>query len=395
MEWSDVVQDALRLWATPLYVVAWPPVAESLRIIGDSVGGRPVRHWLSMKTQPVRPLLRRWREEGRGVEVVTDFELSAALAEGFGASRIVVNGVGKHSWLSRSSVPGLIVHFDSLHEVRELAKQARKLEWRTGIRLHVAEEFDPDEPRFGGQFGLNAQEAAVALDILRTEGLVAESVQFHLRTNVEGVECYRRALSETARVCRQVGFEPKYVDCGGGLPIHYAEPDGRARDREFVSGFRRTLAASLELYSGLNELWLENGRFMTSRAGVFVMTVIDIKDRPDCRYLICDGGRTNHAFVSDWETHRIFTVPQRTGPICLTTVCGPNCMAYDRLARTELPEDIEVGDRLVWTDAGAYHLPWESRFSHGLANVVWYDEENGLRLARPAESFEQWWGVWR
>src|SRR5438552_14619947 len=33
------------------------------------------------------------------------------------------------------------------------------------------------------------------------------------------------------------------------------------------------------------------------------------------------------------------------------------------LARTELPEDIEVGDRLVWTDAGAYHLRSEEHTS--------------------------------
>jgi diaminopimelate decarboxylase len=348
-----------------------------------------------LKTQPVRPLLRRWREDGRGVEVVNDFELSAALAEGFEPSKIVVNGVGKHSWLSRSSAPGLIVHFDSLHEVRKLAKQAKRLEWHTGIRLHVADEFDPDEPRFGGQFGFNTEEAGVALEILRAEGVVAESVQFHLRSNVEDVECYRRALNETARVFQQLGLEVKYLDSGGGLPIQYAEPGGRAQDRECVSGYTRVLADSLALYPNLKELWLENGRFMTSRAGVLVITVIDIKDRPDCRYLICEGGRTNHALVSDWETHRVFTVPHRAGRSCLTTVCGPNCMAYDRLTRTELPEDIKIGDRLVWTDAGAYHLPWESRFSHGLANVVWYDGESRLQLARQAEGFEEWWGLWR
>ena len=31
------------------------------------------------------------------------------------------------------------------------------------------------------------------------------------------------------------------------------------------------------------------------------------------RYLICDGGRTNHALVSDWETHRLEVFPDRQG----------------------------------------------------------------------------------
>jgi len=395
VEWLEVVRDALRSWATPMYVVAWPPVAESLRLLGDSVGGKPVRHWLSMKTQPVRPLLRRWREEGRGVEVVSDFELAAALVEGFEPSRILVNGVAKQSWLSRSKASGLVVHFDSTLEIRELVELAKRLEWRTGLRLHVREEHDPDEPQFGTQFGLTPEDAKVGVDILRSHGVAPESIHFHLRSNVEHVESYRRALTEAVETCRQLGLEPSYLDCGGGLPLRYAEPDGQRHDELFVSDYARVLATSLELFPSLKELWLENGRFLTGRAGVLVVTVLDIKNRLDCRYLICDGGRTNHALISDWEAHRVLSIPKRMGRTCLTTVCGPNCMAYDRLIRMQLPEDIEVGDRLLWMDAGAYHLPWESRFSHGLANVVWYDNENGLQLARRADSFEQWWGLWR
>jgi hypothetical protein len=68
-------------------------------------------------------------------------------------------------------------------------------------------------------------------------------------------------------------------------------------------------------------------------------------------------------------------------------------MAFDQLARRALPADLRAGDFLIWMDAGAYHLPWETRFSHGYAAVVW--EEGGvLRLIRKPERFEQWEGMW-
>src|SRR5207237_1269198 len=80
-------------------------------------------------------------------------------------------------------------------------------------------------------------------------------------------------------------------------------------------------------------IWMENGRFITGRSAVLVVRVRDVKERPECRYLICDGGRTNHALVSDWEPHPLFVIPERNGRPVLTTVAGPTCMALDRTIR--------------------------------------------------------------
>jgi len=44
-------------------------------------------------------------------------------------------------------------------------------------------------------------------------------------------------------------------------------------------------------------------------------------------------------------------------------------------------------------DAGAYHIPWEARFSHGHAAVLWHENDE-ITLVRPAQSFENWWGQW-
>lgn len=394
MDWAELVVGALRRFRTPFYLLAWSPIARSLRMLGDQVAGLPLRHWLSFKTQPVRPVVQRWRAQGLGVEVVSEFELHAALAEGFDGSHIIANGTAKHRWLTRFQVPALTVHFDSVHEVRSLAAQARELGWRTGLRLHLAEEFDPDDPSYGAQFGLTCEEAGRAIELLDSHGLVPESMHFHLRSNVQPIS-YEKALIGAAELCRKLQFDPLFVDCGGGLPIQYGLVDGEARDEELARSYRHVLEEASHSYSKLKEMWLENGTFLTGRGAVLVVTVCDVKERPEGRYLVCDGGRTNHAFVSDWESHRLLVLPERCGRLQLTTVCGPNCMAYDRLIRTHLPADIGIGDHIVWLDAGAYHIPWETRFSRGLATVVWYDEQEGLQLARDAETPDAWWGVWR
>jgi hypothetical protein len=69
-------------------------------------------------------------------------------------------------------------------------------------------------------------------------------------------------------------------------------------------------------------------------------------------------------------------------------------MAFDQLTRRPLPSGIRAGDHLLWVDAGAYHLPWETRFSHGPAGVLWH-EHNRLTVAREPGSFDDYWRVWR
>ena len=78
----------------------------------------------------------------------------------------------------------------------------------------------------------------------------------------------------------------------------------------------------------------------------------------------------------------------------MTTVTGPTCKAFDRLARCPMPQSLKAGDVLLWLDAGAYHLPWETRFSHGLAAVLWHNGKKTC-VVRGHEEFTDWWGQWR
>ena len=365
--------------------------------------GVPVRHWLSCKTQPVAPLLRWWRRQGRPIEVVSEFEYRAARHEGFTADAILVNGPAKHRWLPSVAAPEMRVNFDSPGELKCLLPLARRLRWRSGLRLRTSLEHDPEHPACPTQFGFEPHEAANALRALRRAGVPAETLHFHLRTNVASAAIYERALREAHAFCAAANWWPAFLDCGGGLPPrHTFSHDGR----EFAAGYSGQAAdAGLEglaavfrrwlpRFAGLRELWLENGRFVTARAGALVVTVWDRKERAGLRQLICDGGRTLNALVSNWEEHALLSVPARRGWLKLTAVHGPTCMAFDQLTRRPLPAGLCAGDHLIWLEAGAYHVPWETRFSHGLAAVLWH-EAGKLTVARAAEPFAAWWGQWR
>ena len=427
--WERLVREALSFSTpTPFYIFSALPIVERLAELETALaasGLRPAngpsskvtcRHWLSCKTQPVASLLRWWRQQGRPIEVVSEFELRAALAEGFAAENILVNGPAKHSWLphlanerewagaeprlgketSAPALRGLSVNFDSPSELTALLPLARKYEWSCGVRINTSEEFDPENPEYPTQFGFTADEAAAALKKLLRARVRTETISFHLRTNIPSAQVYQRTIAEIAGVCRAARFSPKYLDIGGGMPVrHVLTRGGKVFDGEFgLRAFAEMLRQSAKQFPDLKEIWLENGRFISASSGVLVVKILDIKERRSLRQLICNGGRTMNALTSLWEQHRLLSVPKRSGPPVLTAVHGPTCMAFDQLARIPLPRSLRAGDHLVWLEAGAYHIPWETRFSHGHAAVLWHDER-GLQLARDRQGFGSFWSQWK
>jgi diaminopimelate decarboxylase len=407
--WRSLVNEALSHVSTPLYVFSSEPVTARIAEIDHELvqagfrasdTGQPgavcFRHWLSCKTQPVAPLLQWWRNQGRPIEVVSEFELRAALAVGFPPEEILVNGPAKHHWLKEFDLPGLSVHFDSPAELSALLPIAKKSAWRLGIRILTGEEFDPENPQFPTQFGFEPATAVSALRKLLRAKTRIETVHFHLRTNVSSVQVYERAIAEVAEICRTADFKPRHLDIGGGIPVrHVLTRGGKVFDGEFgLHALAKMLRQAVKPFSGLREMWLESGRFVSAGSGVLVVKILDVKERRGIRQLICDGGRTMNALTSLWEQHALLLPPQRTAASVLTAVHGPTCMAFDQLARIPLPRSLKPGDHLIWLDAGAYHIPWEIRFSHGHAAVCWHDEQ-GLRPVRTPQSFKNWWSQWQ
>src|SRR6185503_3138398 len=148
-----------------------------------------------------------------------------------------------------------------------------------------------------------------------------------------------------AEICRAAGFAPRFVDLGGGFPPPgVLTRGGKAVDAQFdLCAMAGVYERALKLFPSAQELWLENGRWLLARSGVLVVKVLDVKQRGEFRTLICDGGRTMNALISNWENHELLTLPERRGPLVPTTVHGPTCMAFDQLARRPLPRGLRAG----------------------------------------------------
>jgi diaminopimelate decarboxylase len=394
-DWLSLVIRATERFETPFFLFSYLPVIKQLDSISQACDER-VFNWLSLKTLPLRHLLNWWLSTDLGVEVTSEYELLAAREEGFSPERIMVNGVAKHSWGNGCWTEGLRVNFDSIREIESLGSYAKRNQWRIGIRFHPSIQKDPENPNFPDQFGISADEFGHAYNLLLKKQIVPDTVHIHLRSNIPNLAYYRAALEELEIMIGQTTFELKCLDLGGGLPAEGVKQLDPAWNSTFsLSDLSDLICLFYKKFPSVQEIILENGRFILSGCGVLVITVNDIKEIGGIKYLICDGGRTNHALPSDWEDHNLCILPAREATQVYTAVCGPTCMAFDCIARKKLPADIRVGDKVVWFNAGAYHLSWENRFSQPLARVLWHDEKDNIIEARPTEKFSEWWSRWR
>ena len=160
-------------------------------------------------------------------------------------------------------------------------------QWRVGVRVHAPDERDRDL-RIGGPFGMTTREAVESLRRLRDAGADVQSVHFH-RQGPPQPDAYVRAVGLVSRICEAASFRPRFVDLGGGLP-----PPASATLPSSVCGAPSLWRGRASCRS-LEQVWLENGRFVTDQSAALAVRVLDVKDRAEGRYLICDGGRTNHA----------------------------------------------------------------------------------------------------
>jgi diaminopimelate decarboxylase len=377
--WPTRVRRALRQAHTPCFVFAAEPLATQALRLDTLLRHLPVRHWWSFKTLPLAPAIQSWLTPHRGLEVVSAFELQTALHLTPDPRQILVNGPAKHTWLPALSQPGLRVNFDSLTELPRLAVLAKKHQWQIGLRLNTPAELHPDfshtTPPTRTQFGLLPEEIGPALHILHRRNLHPDILHFHLRTQIPSPHAYHQAINHALAQAAHHHWTPSILDIGGGLPAANTYTTDSAH-HPFNAGFhpsalRPLVRDTLKSAPWLREIWMEHGRWLTAPAAVLALRILDIKEGRGLRTVIANGGRTLHAMVATWEHHRLTPLNPRPGPRQPTLVCGPTCMAFDHLGVHNLPTALRPDDVLLWHDAGAYQLPWETAFSHRLAAIVW------------------------
>lgn len=234
-----------------------------------------------------------------------------------------------------------------------------------------------------GKFGVPAEDAVALLVSAREHGLRPHGVTFHV-----GSQCLRpESWADAIEICRGVwadaaaeGITLELLNLGGGLPKRYSEdvPDLATIGQHAVEAIAQANFGPGVTYA------IEPGRFVTADAGALTATVIGKAVRHGRPWVYVDLSIYSGLLevIGGWEYP---VVTERDGERRqMTTLAGPTCDSTDVLMRDiELP-DLEVGDRIMLLQAGAYTVGYREYNGFGFPEVqVTHGHEQRVEVIAP------------
>lgn len=343
----------------------------------------------SVKTNSLPYALRMAGSLGCMAEVVSHDEYRLARDCGFEPEDIIYNGPMKSKQTFIEAVAnGATVNIETKRELRWLAELPSDKEFAVGLRLninisHISPEDadgDDDNSRFG--FSDECDEFAEALQTIGSmPNIRLAGLHIHRTAHSRSPRFYRCSVEYAAKVIARYGLNLEYLDVGGG---YFGIFPGKPTFADYADAFFKPLYATG--LAGLRII-VEPGNALTASAFKFVSEVIDVK-RVDSktRFVTTDGSRNDvDPFFrkTDYLRDIVYADSNRaTEP--LQIIGGCTCLEYDRLFTLADSPRLEVGDRIVYNNVGAYAMTLSPQFIRLWPRVYAIGSDGICRLVRRA-----------
>lgn len=366
-----------RQYGSPLWVYHADTIR---RRIAELKGFDVIRY--AQKANSNTHILSLMREQGVKVDAVSLGEIERALAAGYRAdsaepSDIVFTAdVLDRATLTRVAAEGIAVNAGSIDMLRQLG--AASPGHRVWLRVNPGfGHGHSQKTNTGGEnskHGIWHEQVADALAVIRQFGLHLVGLHMHIGSGVDYGHL-QQVCGAMVRLATQLGHDIEAISAGGGLSIPYRDGDARidtAHYFELWDEARRRIAAHL---GHPVRLEIEPGRFLVAESGALISEVRAVKTMGSRRFVLVDAGFNDLMRPAMYGSHHDISVlnadgEEKSGERAPCVVAGPLCESGDVFTQQEggvvesrlLPE-AQVGDLLVFHDAGAYGATMSSNYN--------------------------------
>jgi diaminopimelate decarboxylase len=207
---------AARADQTPFAATDLPAVATTLGQIAEQAASVGLTAAYSIKTNPDRDVLELARAAGWLAEAISGHEVNAALAAGWQADQIVLNGPAKAWPATDTRMPYLAVFYDSLAEF-DAAQDGYPNARAVGVRVRPLEA----RSRFGVDVAQGAALHGVARRLRAVQADQQLALHLHIASSAAGLTTWLSQVAGTVRIARAilhlVNRPVQLFDLGGGF----------------------------------------------------------------------------------------------------------------------------------------------------------------------------------
>lgn len=263
--------------------------------------------------------------------------------------------------------------FDSFPELEKIASIAPSSYVYARIRVNDTGSVY----RFSEKFGAEKEDVVPLLRRAKELGLHPYGISFHVGSQASNLMAWVNALDSVHEIMehlKKVGIEIEIINLGGGYPCKYASSDHDFSLKEIAD-------CTLKRYKKLPyepKLILEPGRGMVADTGIVVASVIARIQRRESTWLFLDAGVYNALFEAmAYQGAVRYAVtsmrPTHDSGEALFALAGPTGDSADVITREAvLPKDIDIGDKLIFHDSGAYNTITAVPFNGFPKPPVWF-----------------------
>ncbi len=257
-----------------------------------------VKLWYAVKANPLSKIIQSLDNAGFNFDVASKGELEQVLAQGISSQRVLNTGPAKS--------PKQIKHFiergvrifvaESLNQVRWLNQQAQLQNTQLQVLLRVQLRWPEGEKNpLGGDsltpFGLGCNEWQ-ALNVADYPALKFDGLHIFQWGNMLSTqklsELWSQMIAPLSQLAGDLNISLKILDLGGGLGIPYTQSETTLDWDDLI-----TALAKIKSDAGVEELWMELGRYAVGECGHYANPVVERKQNYNQEQVILSGG-INH-----------------------------------------------------------------------------------------------------
>lgn len=360
----------------PTYIYNSNSIAERIRKMKSAFDGcKPQIHY-AIKANSHAGILKLMKEQGLGVDVVSQGEAQIALEQGFSPRQIIFSGVAKSKNEIEFAIEKNIfqINVESLEELKRIADIAQRLQKKVAVGIRINPNIPVDTHPYittgfrENKFGISEAQLSEVVAIVKAhpQFIQLQGLSSHIGSQIrditpltESLEC----LIKISQMLLQQGLKLTTIDMGGGLGIDYFAED-ELKEIQLIEVLG-TKVTHLLKESPL-QLLLEPGRWLVARAGALCAQVEYVKFNGYKNFIILNTGMNHLLRPALYKAHhRMAPLYQRKeNPQKIYDIVGPICESSDVLGQDRWLHPPQEGDWVAILEAGAYGMSMSSAYNH-------------------------------
>jgi diaminopimelate decarboxylase len=353
---------------TPFYCYSFRSLRDNINKYKENLKNTNSKICFALKANSNLEIIKIIAEEGFGADVVSIGEFQKALRAGISGENIVFSGVGK----TESEIEFAIknncfqINAESISEIKKINEISGTLNIKQNIGIRINPDVKPDTHSkittgsIENKFGIPINDVKELFNQSNLfENINFNGLAFHIGSQIMKLEPFEEACKITNQLIKEIesnGFTIRTIDVGGGIGIDENE------EFQFKKYFD---LINLFFAKKDRTIIFEPGRTIIGNTSILVSKILYIKETEDKIFVVIDAGMNDFMRPALYgATHEILPILQSDAKKNkVIEFVGPICETSDKFLTLDSFQNINEGDFIAISNAGAYGSSMSSNYN--------------------------------